>query len=104
MSYKPMPCVARFIADFEKLDKRIRRKAIGEMAGFCVGYREGQELPEIVPVRFIEDDDLFDDSDGEPQVQSEAGAKTLAATMTDFDVKSHRGEQGGKAPAPKGWS
>jgi hypothetical protein len=103
MNYKPMPCVARFIAEFAKLDEQRRHKAIGEMAGFCVGYREGQELPEIVPVRFIEDDS-FDDTDGEPQVQSEAGAKTLAETMTDLDVKPHRGKQGSKAPAPKGWS
>ena len=103
MSYKPMPIVARFIADFEKLDDQARHRAIGEMAGFCVGYREGQELPEIVPVRFIEDDS-FDDSEGEPQVQSEAGAAALAATMTALDVKPHRGKTGGKAPAPKGWA
>jgi hypothetical protein len=103
MIYKPMPVVARFIAEFEKLDEQSRHKAIGEIAGFCVGYREGQELPEIVPVRFIEDDS-FDDADGEPQVQSEAGAKTLAETMTEMDVLPHRGKTGSKAPAPKGWS
>ena len=103
MGYKPMPCVARFIAEFEALGEDQRHKAIGEMAGFCVGYKEGQELPEIVPVRFIEDDS-FDDSEGEPQVQSEAGAATLAATMTEFDVQPHRGKMGGKAPPPKGWA
>jgi hypothetical protein len=103
MNYKPMPCVARFIAEFENLDDQHRQKAIGEMAGLCVGYREGQEIPEIVPVRFIEDDS-FDDSEGEPQVQSEAGARTLAETMTDLDVLPHRGKLGRKAPAPKGWT
>ena len=73
------------------------------MAGFCVGYREGQELPEIVPVRFIEDDS-FNDAEGEPQMQSESGAATLAETMTELDVMPHRGREGSQAPAPKGWS
>ena len=98
-----MPCVARFIAEFEALSEDQRHVAIGEMAGFCVSYREGQELPEIVPVRFIEDDS-FDDAEGEPQVQSETGASTLAETMTVLDVKPHRGRQGRQAPPPKGWS
>ena len=103
MSYKPLPCVSRFIAEFEALPNDLRHKAIGEMAGFCVGYREGQELPEIVPVRFIEDGS-FDDSEGVEQVQSESSANALAETMTDLDVKPHRGTRGGKAPSPRGWS
>jgi hypothetical protein len=98
---KPMPLVARFIAEFEELTPIDRTKAIGEMAGFCVGYQDGR-YPEIVPVEWVKDHE-FDDADGEPQVQSEAGAATLAETMTDLEVKPHRGE-GADAPAPKGWS
>jgi len=103
MPYKPMPCVARFIAEFEKLDDHQRHKAVGEMAGFCVGYREGKELPDVVPIRFIEDAS-FDDSDGEEQVQSEASASALAATMTDGHIQPHRGKRGSAAPPPKGWA
>lgn len=103
MAYKPLPCVARFIEEFEKLSTDQRNKAIGEMAGFCVGYREGRESTEIVPVQLI-NDTSFDDCNGEPQVHSEVGAKTLATTMTEMDIKPHRGKRGSKAPAPEGWS
>ena len=101
--YKPMPLVARFIEEFKDLTPEQRKKAIGEMAGFCVGYREGSDMSNLTPVELIEDP-AFDDAEGEPQVQSEVTAETLAETMTGLDVKPHRGKRGGKAPAPKGWS
>jgi hypothetical protein len=86
MSYKPMPCVARFIAEFEDLTPERRKKAIGELAGFCVGYREGADMTNLVPVDFIEEPE-FDPCDGEPRVLSETSAETLAEIMTEAGVK-----------------
>jgi hypothetical protein len=106
VSYKPMPLVARFIAAFEDLTPMERHKAIGEMAGFCVGYREGLGPTEILPVQFVEDDDLDTASPGEPE-QYDAnltGVTVIAEMMTDAHVLPHRGDEGGSAPPPKGWS
>lgn len=104
MSYKPMPLVARFIEEFKDLTPEQRKKAIGEMAGFCVGYREGADMSNLTPVEFIEDP-AFDDADGEPSAAlTEVVGNTLAETMTAMKVKPHRGKRGGKAPAPKGWA
>lgn len=89
--------------EFAKLSTEDRHKAIGEMAGFCVGYRDGQEPDVLCPIEFWEDNVLDEDSPGTEQVQSEASASTLAETMTELDVKAHRGE-GEDAPPPKGWS
>lgn len=88
-------CVLAFIAAFEQLPPDERQEIVGEMASFCLGYREGTEDL---------DSEMYADADGAPQVQSENGAATLAATMTEYDVKPHRGRQGGLAPSPKGWA
>ena len=38
------------------------------------------------------------------QVIGEASGLTLAEIMTELHVQPHRGEQGSKALAPKGWT
>jgi hypothetical protein len=81
-----MSCVARFIAEFEDLTPEQRKKAVGEMAGFCVGYREGVDISNLAPIDFIEDPS-FDDADGEPRVQSETSAITLAETMNALGIR-----------------
>jgi hypothetical protein len=104
MSYKPMPCVARFIEEFKDLTPEQRKKAVGEMAGFCVGYRDGADMSNLIPIDFI-DEPEFNDSEGEPcAALTETVGSILAETMTTLHVKPHRGKRGGKAPAPKGWS
>jgi hypothetical protein len=91
VNYKPMPCVARFIAEFEELTPEKRKKAIGEIAGFCVGYREGVDMTNLVPIDFIEEPE-FAPAEGEPQVLSETSGETLAETMNAFNI--HHGTKG----------
>lgn len=104
MKYEPLPLVSRFIEEFEKLSFEDRHRAIGEMAGFCVGYRDGVSPDELCPIEFIEDRALDESLPTEETVQSLSSAATLAETMTELDVKPHRGEEGEDAPPPKGWS
>lgn len=81
-----MPCVARFIAAFEELTTEQRKKAIGEMAGFCVGYREGREMRDLVPIDFI-DEPEYEPAHGEPRVLSEVTGATLAETMNYLQIR-----------------
>jgi hypothetical protein len=71
------PLTRAFYQEFEKLLPEERKEAIADMQDFVEGYLDGKAEAEA---------ELFDDSDGSPQVQGEVSAETLAATMTEMGI------------------
>ena len=61
-------CVQEFVAAFQKLLPHEREAVICEMGDFCKGYLDGKAENER---------ELFADSDGTPQVMSEASRSAL---------------------------
>ena len=70
------PCVLAFIDAFDRLLPEEREQVVGEMAAFCLGYRDGKEEA------WRESLDLDCEN-----VLNEASAETLAEIMTEAGVK-----------------
>jgi hypothetical protein len=73
-----IPSVDRFFREFVRLTPEESAQAIAECEDFCRGYREGKADAES---------EVWQDSDGVPQVLGEVSGATLAETMNYLGVR-----------------